>query len=104
MDYDAVFSEPGAMRAALNWYRAMEFGGEGVERAQGTVSQPVLYVYGREDIAAFVNPDVQARLPGFVSGPLETIALDAGHWLMQEEAGVVIDAVMGHLERWRGLE
>lgn len=99
-EYEAVFAEPGALRAALAWYRAMEFDAPpGAELPP--LGQPVLYVYGKRDIAAFVNERVQARLRDFVDGPFETIALDAGHWLIQDEPAVVVDAVMEHLARVR---
>ena len=99
-EYDAVFSEPGALTAALDWYRA------GAPRLpanlDGTVSQPVTYIYGRRDMPVFVAPEVQARLPAFVDGPFESVALDAGHWLIQEEEEAVVDALMAHLGRVRG--
>ncbi|MCR9095230.1 MAG: alpha/beta fold hydrolase [bacterium] len=99
-EYDAVFSEPGALTAALNWYRALA--PEGPPGGDlPPVSQPVLYVYGKRDIAAFVNERVQARLRDYVEGPFEHVALDAGHWLIQDEEAVIVDAVMAHLARVR---
>jgi pimeloyl-ACP methyl ester carboxylesterase len=99
-EYNAVFSEPGALSAALNWYRAMDPDGAALRDAPA-VRQPVLYVYGKRDVAAFVNPRVQARLADHVAGPFESIALDAGHWLIQDEEKVVLDALMKHLEAAR---
>lgn len=102
-EYHAVFSEPGALTASLNWYRAIDpTGSEMSELA--AVRQPVLYVYGKRDIPAFVNPGVQERLRAYVAGPFERIALDAGHWLIEEQEQVVVDAVMKHLEAARALE
>ena len=99
-EYEAVFSEPGALTAALNWYRAMD--PANLADARGAVvSQPVLYVYGRQDMPAYVAPPVQARLPAFVGGPLESVALDAGHWLIQDEEEAVLRAVLAHLQRVR---
>lgn len=99
-EYDALFSEPGALTAALNWYRALPESGL-PEEVKRVVEQPVLYIYGRNDIQAFVAPSVQARLPAFVKGRLESIELDAGHWLIQDEEDAVVDAVMRHLESVR---
>lgn len=95
-EYESVFSEPGALTAALGLYRAMN-PARPPESAYRPIRQPVLYVYGRHDIATFVNPDVQARLPALVEGPLETVALEAGHWLIQDEEAVVVDHLMRHL-------
>lgn len=98
-EYDAVFAEPGAMTAALNWYRAASLGEDSVELAP--VPQPVLYVYGEHDFPAFVNSRVQARFPNYVEGSLKSIKLDAGHWLIQDEEDVVVEEVMKHLEAVR---
>jgi pimeloyl-ACP methyl ester carboxylesterase len=95
-EYLAVFAEPGALRAALNWYRARsEFlsGGE----AAVEVAQPVLYLFGNRDMPVFVRPEVRALQPRFVTGPFEEVELDAGHWLIEEEPEQVVDIVMGHL-------
>ncbi len=99
-EYDALYAEPGALTATLNWYRAFD-PSSGAPGEAGPVEQPVLYVYGRNDIGAFVNEDVQSRMPAFVEGPFETVGLDAGHWLIQDEEEIVLDYVMKHLERNR---
>lgn len=99
-EYNAVFSEPGALTAALNWYRAMGIDRDPLRDAS-RVRQPVLYVYGKHDFPVYVNPGVQARLVDHVAGPFERVALDAGHWLIQDEEKVVLDALMEHLEAVR---
>ena len=95
-EYNAVFREPGALTAALNLYRAIRDGPD--DSFEHPVTQPVLYIYGTQDIPAYVNPQVQARMPTLVEGPYETLALDAGHWLIQEHAELVVDRLMQHLE------
>ena len=99
-EYDAVFGEPGALRAALNWYRAAPSDGP-AQLLGEPLEQPVFYIYGKRDMPVFVAPEVQARMPGFVRGPFESVALDAGHWLIQEEETPVVDGVLAHLERAR---
>jgi pimeloyl-ACP methyl ester carboxylesterase len=99
-EYNAVFAEPGALTAALNWYRAMDLDRDPLRDAP-PVRQPVLYVYGKHDFPVYVNPGVHARLVDYVAGPFESVALDAGHWLIQDEEEVVIDALMKHLEAVR---
>ena len=99
-EYDALYAEPGALTATLNWYRALD-PASGTAGNSRSVKQPVLYIYGRNDIGVFVNDDVQSRMPAFVEGPFETVGLDAGHWLMQDEEEIVLDYAMKHLERNR---
>ena len=95
-EYLAVFSEPGALRAALNWYRARSAFLSGGEPA-GEVVQPVLYVFGNRDMPVFVRPEVRELQLRFVTGPFEEVELDAGHWLIQEQPERVVDAVTDHL-------
>ena len=95
-EYLAVFSEPGAMRAALNWYRARRqfvFGDAFV----GEVVQPVLFVTGSRDLPFIIRPEIRELHPRFVTGPFRVVDVDAGHWLMQEEPEQVVAAVMTHL-------
>jgi pimeloyl-ACP methyl ester carboxylesterase len=95
-EYLAVFSEPGAMRAALNWYRVRRqfvFG----EPFVGEVVQPVLFVTGSQDLPFIIRPEIRELHPNFVTGPFEVVDVDAGHWLMQEETEQVVQVVMTHL-------
>jgi pimeloyl-ACP methyl ester carboxylesterase len=94
-EYVAVFSEPGAMTAALDWYRAIEIPAS--FSLVGEVSQPVLYVFGNRDMPVFVGKDVRARQPRFVTGPSHSVELDAGHWLIQEKPDAIVSEVMEHL-------
>jgi pimeloyl-ACP methyl ester carboxylesterase len=96
-EYLAVFSEPGALPAAFNWYRALVAFVAGDPR-DWEVVQPVLYVFGNRDMPVFVRPEVRELQHRFVTGPFEEVELDAGHWLIQEEPGRVVYAVMTHLQ------
>lgn len=100
--YEAVFLEPGALTAALSWYRAVVPGAVSMERRE-SIEQPVLLIYGRNDIAAYVNSTVQARLEEYVSEDFESVALEAGHWLIQDEEEAVVLALMEHPECVRSL-
>lgn len=103
-EYLAVFSEPRALSAALAWYRALPNALTPGELAIGEVTQPVLYVYGRHDIPAYVGPPVQALHARYVTGPLEVVELEAGHWLMQDEPDRVGAELMRHLALHAGLD
>ena len=94
-EYAAMYREPGALTAALNIYRAI---GEQLDQSfEQPTTQPVLYIYGTDDVPAYVKPEVQARLPSFIEGPFESVSLKAGHWLIQEQTDVVVDRLMEHL-------
>jgi pimeloyl-ACP methyl ester carboxylesterase len=93
----SVFSEPGALRAALNWYRAMPPEFVSSEGLVGEVAQPVLYVFGPRDIQSFTRQEVRDLQPQFATGELTEVEVDAGHFLIQERPKDVVDTVMTHL-------
>ena len=96
-EYVEVFSEPGALRAALNWYRAMPDRFLAGADIAAEVVQPVLYVFGTRDLQVFTRKEVRDLQPQFVTGPYEQIELNASHWLIQEQPEDVVKAVMHHL-------
>ncbi|MEO8887701.1 MAG: alpha/beta hydrolase [Jatrophihabitantaceae bacterium] len=85
----AFFAQPGVLRAAVNWYRAMSR-----EDAAGLprVSVPTTYIWGSQDMA--FGPAAAERTSAYVDGPYEFLALDgAGHWLPDEAADTLADAI-----------
>jgi pimeloyl-ACP methyl ester carboxylesterase len=96
-EYLGVFSEPGALRAAFNWYRAMPDQFIASDALASEVVQPVLYVFGTRDLQVFTRKEVRDLQLRFVTGPFEQIELDASHWLIQEQPDAVVEAVMNHL-------
>ena len=103
-EYLRVFAEPGAMRAALNWYRALSVGFGDDAVVSGKITQPVLYLYGTKDLPMFVNERVRKEMPRFLEGPYQSFEYDAGHWLIQAKPGPVVERVMEHLEKYRDLK
>jgi pimeloyl-ACP methyl ester carboxylesterase len=92
-EYVATFSEPGALTAALNWYRAPA--GFSVAPAP-KVRIPVLFIWGNHDPAVG-----RAAVDGqkeFIEGPLEYLELNAGHWLMEEATDQVDSTILTFLK------
>jgi pimeloyl-ACP methyl ester carboxylesterase len=90
--YLAVLDAPGAMTAAVNWYRAVPFTSPG---RQVPVSVPTLYVYGTRD---FALGSKAADLTGrYVTGPYRYERLDASHWMPEEVPDVVAKLIIEHL-------
>ena len=86
--------EPGALTAALAWYRALPVtrgGGAGRTRV------PTTYLTGRRD--PFFAPDAVAGTAAFVTGPFEHRELDADHWLPEHRASEVATAVLERAAR-----
>ena len=92
-EYLSVFTQPGALTGALNWYRGS--GGIAPSDAFGDVETPTLLIWGNQDSAigrAAVENSAQ-----FMKGPYTFVELDAGHWLIQEKFEAVSGAIMAHL-------
>jgi pimeloyl-ACP methyl ester carboxylesterase len=97
-EYTAVFSQPGALTAALNWYRANSFGLEQGQQEQiiGPVSHPTLLIWGNQDIA--VGRTSVERTEQYMKGPYRLVELDAGHWLIQDEPERSYNEILAHLK------
>ena len=96
-EYLAMLAEPGAMTAALNWYRALETE-EGQSPESPVIDRPALFIWGNEDPAVSAYA-VQAQRK-YIRGPFKELELNAGHWLMEEQAAVVVPAVLEHLDAY----
>jgi len=91
-EYLALFSEPGAITAALNWYRAAN----PAELSSLKVTRPVLFIWGNQD-PAVGRASVEGQRQ-YLPDDYREIELDAGHWLMETHAELVVPAVLTHLE------
>lgn len=77
-EYVQRLSEPGALTAALNWYRAGRPGG-----TLDTITVPTLYVWSTEDVA--FGSTAALSTGDWVSGPYEFQLLeDLTHWVPEE--------------------
>lgn len=84
-----ILSEPGALTAALNWYRAMS----GDLAAVPPVTVPTTYIWSTGDLA--MGRAGAERCSEFVDAPYEFLILDgATHWIPEERPREVADAVL----------
>lgn len=95
-EYLSVFSEPGALTAALNWYRAGELAAPANQEIDPHIDLPVLFIWGRDD-PVVGQASLDAQRPYF-TGPYRELALDTGHWLMQTEPETVTGALLSFLD------
>ena len=95
-EYLRVLSEPGAMTAALNWYRA-----SGLSTAQGAQDSPMiripaLFIGGTLDGA--VAPSGIKAQANYMAGPFESHMREAGHWLMSEDTEFVVNTILDFVQ------
>lgn len=91
--YAAVLGTPAALRAALDWYRAVPLPDpDSVGAVDPVVHVPTTYVWGSGDEA--LGRWAAERTAAFVDGPYRFVEVAAEHWLPETEPGVVADAVV----------
>lgn len=99
-EYLAVFSEPGALTATLNWYRGIlqSIDVVGAE-FESRVEPPVLFLWGSREF--FVNDDVRERQRPYVRS-LEELELDGGHSIILDQPEAVVAATLAHIRKASG--
>ena len=87
--YARRMREPGALSAALNWYRAMPFS---LRSPIPPSTVPTTYAWGRSDFA--LGRAAAGRTRDHVTGPYRFAELDAGHWLPETRPDEVVRLVL----------
>ena len=92
-EYAARMSEPGALTAALNWYRALPLAGRSIA---GPVPVRTLYVWGEEDFA--LGRRAAEDTGRYVTGPYEFVPLPGvSHWVPEQHADELLPPLLRHL-------
>jgi pimeloyl-ACP methyl ester carboxylesterase len=98
-EYVQRLSEPGALTAALNWYRATKLSAMDV----GPITVPTLYLWGTEDVA--VGSTAAMATENYVTGPYRFVMLEElSHWLCEEVGDVVTNLLLAHLSDLEGVD
>jgi pimeloyl-ACP methyl ester carboxylesterase len=92
----AAMSEPGALTAAINWYRAMPLSNP--RAINQKVSVPTLYVWSDNDVALL--PKSAHNTGRYVTGEYRFEILPGSHWIPDEQpdklADLLLDWFAGH--------
>jgi len=90
-EYVAVLSAPGALTAALNWYRAMSSGTK-VDR----VGVPTTYVWSDGDVA--IGRTAAEACGEFVTGDYRFVELrGVTHWVPEQAPGQLATAILARI-------
>jgi len=93
-EYVRAMSEPGALTAAISWYRGASV--RDMLTLPDVVDVPVLYVWGSEDLA--LSRAAAEATTRFVRSRYRFLPLEgASHWLPQEHAHLFLPALLEHL-------
>ena len=91
-DYVGRLREPGALTAALNWYRATPL----ARLDAGKISVPTMYVWSTEDVT--VGSTAALATESWVTGRYRFEMLeDVSHWVPEEEPEVLTALLLDHL-------
>ncbi len=84
-------SEPGALTAVLNWYRAFGF-----DDSVGTTSVPTRYLWGSADVA--LGERAALATAEYVTGPYRfDVLAGVSHWIVDEVPDVALAAIREQL-------
>jgi pimeloyl-ACP methyl ester carboxylesterase len=94
-DFDAHFrtlGEPGALEAAINWYRANNIASAAIP----PVSVPTLYIWGTAD--ASVGRRAAELTEQFVSGPYRFVEIEGGgHFIVDQFPDYIAQLLIEHI-------
>jgi pimeloyl-ACP methyl ester carboxylesterase len=93
----AHMTEPGAMTAALNWYRASDGHKSVIEDFDPwEVNVPTLLIFGSEDIGQGTVADTRPLM----TGPYRVVQPAGAHFIVDEQPEVVAEETLAHLRAY----
>lgn len=99
-EYRRVFAEPGALTAALNWYRQMGAAIEEQANVEIEIDTPTLFIWGNRD--PYAGRAAVENQINYMRGPYRKLEIDAGHWLLEKNLAQVLPAIVQHLSDYSG--
>jgi pimeloyl-ACP methyl ester carboxylesterase len=92
-EYVRVLTQPGAMGAALNWYRAADLG---LVEGLGPITTPTMYVWSTYDPA--LGREAAEATAAQVEGPYRFEVLEGvSHWIAEEAPDALNALMLEHL-------
>ena len=93
--YIKAWSQPGALTAMLNWYRAIfRFK---PEISSGTVSMPTLIIWGELD--RYLSKEMAEPSAGYCADVKLNMLEDATHWVMEDKPELVSQLMIEHFSK-----
>jgi pimeloyl-ACP methyl ester carboxylesterase len=93
-EYVRVLTQPGAMTAALNWYRAVD---RSAAMEIGTITTPTLYVWSTNDPA--LGREAAEATGQHVAGPYRFEVLEGvSHWVPEDAPDTLNALLLDHLQ------
>ena len=90
-----VFSQKGALTAALNWYRA-NLNRDDIEKL-GEIFKTTQFIWGNKDMA--LGRKGAELTKDYMKGEYSFIELDVGHWSIQEDYDTVSSLILNFINK-----
>lgn len=101
--YKEAIQQPGALTAAINYYRAnvkrivLIGRKDKVKRERQRISMPALFILGEQDFA--ILPETARGVGDYVGAPYREVRIpDSGHWVQNEAVDEVNQALLDFLK------
>jgi len=92
-EYVRALTAPGALTAALNWYRAADLG---IVEGLGRITTPTLYVWSTKDPA--LGQEAAEATAEHVAGPYRSEVLDGvSHWIAEDAPDALNALLLEHI-------
>ena len=90
-----VFSQKGALKAALNWYR-VNLNKDDTEKL-GEIFKTTQFIWGNKDMASGRKGAELTK--DYMKGEYSFIELDVGHWSIQEDYDTVSSLILNFINK-----
>lgn len=91
-EYKKSWREPDALTSMINYYRANVISRLINPSPDAKIKVPTLFIYGEKDTA--ILPETVRGIGRMIDAPFSEIRIpDSGHWVQQEAAEIVTDAL-----------
>lgn len=96
-EYKRALGKPGALTAAINYYRALTRSGSGGSwlRVDPVAKMPVLLIWGEQDTA--LGKELNQDLERYVPHLTKRFIPDASHWVQQDRSDLVNEYMLSFL-------
>jgi len=95
-EYMKIYSQPKALTAVVNWYRAIMQTNENI--IYGEINTPTVFIWGNEDLA--IGRAGVEKTREYMKGYYDFHELNAGHWLTEFNQPEIADIILNFVSKF----
>ncbi len=102
-EYQQIFTEPGALRSTINFYREIRSSYKGLREVfDRSIETPTLFIYGEEE--QWVTSETLAEQESIVEADYRVIKMpyagETGHFVLEHNRESVKQEILNHIEKY----